>query len=47
VFVRCVLTHAESCISEVMNGKRELMASQIQKLAKFFHLSPVAFLEYN
>ena len=38
---------SESWVSEVMNGKRELTASQIQKLAKFFHLSPVAFLEYN
>ena len=38
---------SESCVSEVMNGKRELTVSQIQKLAKFFHLSPVAFLEYN
>jgi HTH-type transcriptional regulator/antitoxin HigA len=38
---------SESCVSEVMNGKRELTVSQIQKLAKFFHLSPVAFLEYK
>jgi HTH-type transcriptional regulator/antitoxin HigA len=38
---------SESWVSEVMNGKRELTAGQIQKLAKFFHLSPVAFLEYN
>jgi len=38
---------SESWVSEVMNGKRELTASKIQKLAKFFHLSPVAFLEYN
>ena len=38
---------SESWVSEVMNGKRELTVSQIQKLAKFFHLSPVAFLEYN
>lgn len=38
---------SESWISEVMNGNRELTVSQIQKLAKFFHLSPVAFLEYN
>ncbi|XZN89968.1 MAG: helix-turn-helix domain-containing protein [Microcoleus sp.] len=34
-------------VSEVMNQKRELTASQIQKLATFFHLSPMAFLEYN
>ena len=38
---------SKSWVSEMMNGKRELTASQIQKLAKFFHLSPVAFLEYN
>ena len=38
---------SEFLVSEVMNGKRELTASQIQNLAKFFHLSPVAFLEYN
>jgi HTH-type transcriptional regulator/antitoxin HigA len=38
---------SESWVSEMMNGKRELTAGQIQKLAKFFHLSPVAFLEYN
>ena len=38
---------SESWVSEMMDGKRELTASQIQKLAKFFHLSPVAFLEYN
>ncbi|MBE9095950.1 type II toxin-antitoxin system HigA family antitoxin [Tychonema sp. LEGE 07203] len=38
---------SESWVSEVMNGKREFTATQIPKLAKFFHLSPVAFLEYN
>ncbi|MGB7893429.1 MAG: transcriptional regulator [Microcoleus sp.] len=38
---------SESWVSEMMDGKWELTASQIQKLAKFFHLSPVAFLEYN
>ena len=38
---------SESWVSEMMDGKRELTASQIQKLAKFFYLSPVAFLEYN
>ena len=38
---------SESWVSEMMDGKREMTASQIQKLAKFFHLSPVAFLEYN
>ena len=38
---------SESWESEVMNGNPELTVSQIQKLAKFFHLSPVAFIEYN
>ncbi|MFM9266902.1 type II toxin-antitoxin system HigA family antitoxin [Tychonema sp. BBK16] len=38
---------SEFFVSEVMNKKRELTVSQIQKLAKFFHLSPVVFLEYN
>ncbi len=38
---------SESWVSEVINGKRELTASQIHNLAKFFHLSPVAFFEYN
>ncbi len=34
-------------VSEVINEKRELTASQIKKLATFFHLSPMAFIEYN
>jgi HTH-type transcriptional regulator / antitoxin HigA len=38
---------SEFFVSEVMNGKRELTASQVQKLAKFFHVSPVAFLDYK
>ncbi len=37
----------ESLVVEVLDGKRELMATQIQKLAEFFHLSPTAFLEEN
>jgi HTH-type transcriptional regulator/antitoxin HigA len=35
----------ESLVVEVLNGQRELTASQIQKLGEFFHLSPAAFLE--
>jgi len=35
----------ESLLAEVLNGKREMTATQIQKLAEFFHLSPAAFLE--
>ena len=38
---------SESWVSEMIDGKRELTASRIHKLAKFFHLSLVAFLEYN
>ncbi|MGL5064303.1 MAG: helix-turn-helix domain-containing protein [Microcoleus sp.] len=41
------LFHSESLLFEVMDGKRELTASQIQKLATFFHVSPVAFIECN
>ncbi|HLO48572.1 MAG TPA: transcriptional regulator [Kamptonema sp.] len=35
----------EFLVAEVLNGKRELTASQIQKLAEFFHLSSAAFIE--
>lgn len=35
----------ELIVSDVINGKRELSASQIKKLAEFFHISPAAFLE--
>ena len=37
----------ESLLAEVLNGKREMTATQIQKLAEFFHLSPAAFLDSN
>lgn len=36
---------SELQVSEVLKGERELTASQMQKLAEFFHLSPAAFLE--
>ena len=36
---------SELQVSEVLNGGRELTASQMQKLAEFFHLSPAGFLE--
>ncbi|MGA9379724.1 MAG: helix-turn-helix domain-containing protein [Phormidium sp.] len=36
---------SKSQVSEVLSGERELTASQMQKLAEFFHLSPAAFLE--
>lgn len=35
----------ESLVSDILNGKSELTASQIQKLAEFFHVSPAAFFE--
>ncbi|MCU0545102.1 MAG: transcriptional regulator [Oscillatoriaceae cyanobacterium Prado104] len=35
----------ESVVAEVLNGNNELTATQIQKLAKFFHLSPAAFID--
>jgi len=35
----------ESLVSDLLNGNKELTASQIQKLAEFFHISPAAFLE--
>ena len=35
----------ESLVADVLNGNRELTATQIQKLADFFHLSPAAFLD--
>jgi len=36
---------AESIVSAVLNGQRRLTAGHIQKLARFFHLSPSAFFE--
>lgn len=33
----------ESLVSDILNGNSELTASQIQKLAEFFHVSPAAF----
>ena len=33
----------ESIVSEVLSGKRELQAKHIERLAKFFHVSPAAF----
>ena len=34
---------AESIVSEVLSGKRELQAKHIEGLADFFHISPAAF----
>jgi HTH-type transcriptional regulator/antitoxin HigA len=36
---------ARSTASLVLNGKRELSKMHIRKLAEFFHVSPVLFLE--
>ena len=35
----------ESLVSDILNGNKELTASQIQTLAEFFHISSAAFLE--
>ncbi len=35
---------AESVISEILSGKRRLNRTQIGKLARYFHISPGAFL---
>jgi HTH-type transcriptional regulator/antitoxin HigA len=37
---------AESTISEILTGKLQLTRAQINKLARFFHVSPTVFL-YN
>ncbi len=35
----------ESIVSAVVSGQRRLTTDHIQKLAKFFHVSPAAFFE--
>jgi HTH-type transcriptional regulator / antitoxin HigA len=35
---------AQSTLSAVLNGSRSLTKTQVVKLAKFFHVSPAAFL---
>ncbi|MEO8891890.1 MAG: transcriptional regulator [Coleofasciculaceae cyanobacterium] len=35
----------ESIVLDILNGKRELTATQIKELAAFFHISPARFLE--
>ncbi len=35
---------AESTVSEVLSGKRQLTRGQIEKLASYFHVSPAVFL---
>jgi len=38
-----VFSH-ESIVSEILSGKRQLKAKHIAGLAKFFHVSPAAFM---
>jgi HTH-type transcriptional regulator / antitoxin HigA len=33
----------ESIVSDVLHGRRKLTLNHVQKLAKFFHVSPAAF----
>jgi HTH-type transcriptional regulator/antitoxin HigA len=37
---------AESTVSEVLNGKRDLAKSHIEKLSQRFHVSPEVFFEH-
>ena len=36
---------SEYILLDILDGKRELTASQIKELAAFFHISPTAFFE--
>lgn len=36
---------SESIVLDILNGERELTASQIKELAAFFHISPGSFFE--
>ena len=38
---------AESRLSEVLRGKRQLTRTQITKLAAYFHVGPAVFLPSN
>ncbi|WP_374826276.1 type II toxin-antitoxin system HigA family antitoxin [Aerosakkonema sp. BLCC-F183] len=39
------ISENEVQVSEILNGEREMTATQMQKLAEFFHVSAAAFLE--
>lgn len=39
------ICQSESIVLGILDGKRELTASQMKELATFFHISPVSFLE--
>jgi HTH-type transcriptional regulator/antitoxin HigA len=38
------ICESEFIVLDILDGKRELTASQIKELATFFHMSPTAFL---
>jgi len=39
------ICQSESIVLDILDGKRELIASQIKKLAAFFHIPPAALFE--
>ncbi len=39
------ICQSESIVLDILDGRRELTASQIKELAIFFHMSPTAFFE--
>ena len=39
------ICQSESIVLDILNGERELTASQIKELAAFFHISTTAFFE--
>ena len=39
------ICQSESMVLDILDGKRELTASQIKELAVFFHISPADFFE--
>ncbi|MBD0303515.1 MAG: transcriptional regulator [Tolypothrix sp. T3-bin4] len=39
------ICQSESILLNILDGKRELTATQIKELAAFFHISPSAFFE--
>lgn len=47
VDVCCATGIAESTLSEVLRGKRQLTRAQISKLAAYFHVGPGVFMRSN
>jgi HTH-type transcriptional regulator/antitoxin HigA len=39
--------NSENNAADILNNKRDLTVTEVQKLAKFFHVSPAVFLEQN